>query len=152
MFPKEPYSQVGGCTDNQTQTTQVLTRYPLPVARVQGYYYVPSNAPGCGSLSHIQTLAGMVRRYVGATSHRLSHAPTHEAKVLDGCRVLCQRLWKEQANGLVPCLRARPRCTLSIAHGQTNRNRSSAYGQRRFHLAPWNGAGLPAPIVKVHES
>src|SRR5436190_15794670 len=40
MFPQEPHSYVGGCTNNLTQTTQVQTCCALPVARVLGYYYV----------------------------------------------------------------------------------------------------------------
>ena len=42
MFPQEPHERVGGCTHNLTQTTQVQTRYSLPVTRVLGYYYAPS--------------------------------------------------------------------------------------------------------------
>ncbi len=26
------------------------------------------------------------------------------------------------------------------------------YGRGRFHPAPWNGAGLPAPVVKYYRS
>ncbi len=62
MFPQEPYSQVGGCTHNLTQTTQVQARYPLPVARVRGYYYVPSSALSHGSLSRVLPLEGAGQR------------------------------------------------------------------------------------------
>ena len=52
MFPQEPH-KVGGCTHNLTQTTQVQTRYPLPVARVLGYYYRMFLAISYGSLSRV---------------------------------------------------------------------------------------------------
>ena len=70
MFPQEPH-KVGGCTHNLTQTTQVQTRYPLPVARVLGYYYRMFLAISYGSLSHVLPIVGTPCRYVGATSYRL---------------------------------------------------------------------------------
>ena len=69
MFPQEPYSQVGGCTHNLTQTTQVQARYPLPVARV---------LPLRGQF--VDTLVLQVIAY--------ARAPTHEAKFLDGAHPL----------------------------------------------------------------
>ena len=58
IFPQEPHEQVGGCTTNLTQTTQVQTRRTLPVARVLGYYYVPSLAMGQSSLFSLLPLRG----------------------------------------------------------------------------------------------
>jgi hypothetical protein len=58
MFPQEPHSYVGGCTNNLTQTTQVQTCCALPVARVLGYYYVLSLAIGHGSLSLVLPVWG----------------------------------------------------------------------------------------------
>ena len=83
MFPQEPYSQVGGCTHNLTQTTQVQARYPLPVARVRGYYYVPSSALSHGSLSRVLPLRGQFVDTLALQVIACLRAPTHEAKVLD---------------------------------------------------------------------
>ena len=82
MFPQEPYWQVSGCTHNLTQTTQVQTRYPLPVARVLGDYYRPFLAIGHHSLFGSLTLTGTACRYVRVERHRLDHARTREAKDL----------------------------------------------------------------------
>ncbi len=83
MFPQEPYSQVGGCTHNLTQTTQVQARYPLPVARVRGYYYVPSSALSHGSLSRVLPLQGQFVDTLVLQVIAYGRAPTHEAKILD---------------------------------------------------------------------
>jgi hypothetical protein len=58
IFPQEPHEQVSGCTISLTQTTQVQTRRTLPVARVLGYYYVPSLAMGQSSLFSLLPLRG----------------------------------------------------------------------------------------------
>jgi len=86
MFPQEPYSQVGGCTHNLTQTTQVQTRYPLPVARVLGYYYAPSLSISHGSLSRILPLRGQFVDTLVLQVIALGHAPTREATYLDVAR------------------------------------------------------------------
>ncbi len=83
MFPQEPYSQVGGCTHTLTQTTQVQARYPLPVARVRGYYYVPSSALSHGSLSRVLPLRGQFVDTLVLQVIAYGRAPTHEAKILD---------------------------------------------------------------------
>ena len=88
MFPQEPYSQVGGCTHNLTQTTQVQARYPLPVARVRGYYYRTPLPMRCGSLSRILPLRGHLVDTLVSQVIACLRAPTHEAKVLDVARPL----------------------------------------------------------------
>src|SRR5258708_13219149 len=86
MFPQEPHSQVGGCTHNLTQTTQVQTHYVLPVARVLGYYYVPSLAIGYGSLSRLLPVRGQFVDTLVLQVIACLRAPTHEAKYLDVSR------------------------------------------------------------------
>jgi hypothetical protein len=87
MFPQEPH-KVGGCTHNLTQTTQVQTRYPLPVARVRGDYYRMFLAISHGSLSRVLPCwEHLVDRLV-LQAIAFGHAPTHEAKDLDVSRPL----------------------------------------------------------------
>ncbi len=73
IFPEEPCLQASGCSTNQTQTTD-STSYQ---GRVRPYYYF--------------CLLRSIRRYVGATSHCLFHAPTHEAKGLRLIKPVLQR-------------------------------------------------------------
>ncbi len=82
MFPQEPHSQVGGCTHNLTQTTQVQTRYPLPVARVLGYYYRMFLAISYGSLSRVLPIWEHLVDTLVLQAIAFDHAPTHEAKYL----------------------------------------------------------------------
>ncbi len=92
-------------------------------------------------------------RYVGATSLRLDHAPTREATI-EHCRIL-----------LVPCISGRSRPTglyrtyerdqhgylfRALLYYSTTGARKRKSERGRFHPAPWNGAGLPAPLVKKH--
>ena len=58
IFPQEPHEKWVAAHTNLTQTTQVQTRCTLPVARVLGYYYVPSLAMGQSSLFPLLPLRG----------------------------------------------------------------------------------------------
>ncbi len=78
MFPQEPHEQVGGCTTNQTQTTESTHSQ----ARVRGDYYRPFLATGHGCLARVQALAGTAGRYVGTRESPFPFTNRNEAK---GC-------------------------------------------------------------------
>ena len=154
MFPQEPHLHVSDCMYNLTNTTQVhVSKQALPVAHVLGDYYMLSLATSHGSLSRVQTLAGTVRSSVGATSHRLDHAPTHEAK---------RALQKTPVQPVVEGTGQRA-CTVptSATTAVICLNSTSVFSHRggkvemrtgsvpRFHPTPWNGVGLPAPVVNT---
>src|SRR6266849_2528592 len=63
-------------------------------------------------------------------------------------RILWQRLWKEQANGLVPYLRAHPRCIGSIAQMY---NKCKISGNRAAALSsrPVNGDGTSRAVLLI---
>ena len=72
IFPQEPHSQVGGCTHNLTQTTQVQTsKSGSPCGPCPGLLLRAISFDWTWFFIPCPTLAGTVRRYVGATSHRL---------------------------------------------------------------------------------
>jgi hypothetical protein len=75
VFPQELHWHVDGCMHTLTRTTENQSSQ----ARVRGYYYVPSNALRCGSLSRILPLRG---RFVDTLVSQVLawyRAPTHEA-------------------------------------------------------------------------
>jgi hypothetical protein len=89
---------------NHTQTIESIRSQ----ARVLGYYYRPSLSIGRGSLSHVQTryreqLVDTLVPQVYAFIMR-QHMRRYEQCGILQCRVF----WEEQANGLVPYLRAQP--------------------------------------------
>ncbi len=100
MFPQEPHSCVGGCTNNLTQTTENRSSQ----ARVRGYYYVPSLAIEHGSLS----LALPLREQFVDTSVLQVYASfmhQHMRRLLSkrNTSMPCVS-GRMQANGLVPYL------------------------------------------------
>jgi hypothetical protein len=90
MFPQESHEQVGGCTTNLTQTTQVQTSTSGSPC---GPYHRLLKEASCHWTQFFilcPTRSRATCRYVRVESHRLSHARTHEARYL-AFRALCQR-------------------------------------------------------------
>jgi hypothetical protein len=104
MFPQEPHSYVGGCTNTLTQTTQVQTCCALPVARVLGYYYVSSLAIEHGSLSLALPLWGQfVDTLVLQVYAWITHQHVRRLSSKRNTSMPCMS-GRMQANGLVPYL------------------------------------------------
>jgi len=84
MFLEDPHGKVSGCTIDHTQTTE------------------HDSAQGRVCPTTTSVLANLCR-YVGATSLRLSHAPTREANV-EQTEYFCATCIGDEANGLAPYL------------------------------------------------